>query len=350
MRPLSGQRLAWLAAWIPVLAASLLAALDAFELGRQLALLAVLLGLLLLGLTMAAAFRELRTAETETSAALERAVAAEASERARAEELRTYLTETQRMQRQLVQASKLAAVGELAAAVAHQVNNPLTGIMGFAELLMAELPEDDPRHEEAEVIHTEALRARGIVRALLEFSRSRASQPVRSDPNAVLRSAVDLVRFRAQEAGVRIVEKYRRVPELEVDPESIEQVLLNLFGNAFEAMPKGGELRVSSVAEGGRVGLVVVDTGFGMDDETRGRVFTPFFSARAGADGGTGLGLSVGLQIVESHGGTIEVVSEAGKGSTFTVWLPVEKPYFTGAVIVPESRGGAATPGKGAAA
>jgi hypothetical protein len=235
--------------------------------------------------------------------------------------VRRQLVEVQRVQHQLVQASKLGAVGELAAAVAHEVNNPLTGILGF-----------------------EAIRARSIVRALLEFARPRPPQRLPTNLNDVARSTLELIHFRAADADVRIVADYGELPCLEIDPDAFRQVLLNLFNNAIDAMPHGGSLHISTLSESERVGLVVADVGVGMNADTRDRVFTPFFSTRTGV--GNGLGLSVSLQIVEGHGGTIEVESTPGRGSVFTVWLPIAQPAFDGAMLVPgtEATGAGASP------
>jgi signal transduction histidine kinase len=249
--------------------------------------------------------------------------------------VRQQLVEVQRVQAQLVQASKLGAVGELAAAVAHEVNNPLTGILGFAELLMAELPLDDPRHDEAVVIRNEAVRSRTIIRALLEFARPRPPQRIPSNLSDLARSALDLIRYRASEVNVRIVAEFGELPCLEIDPDAFRQVLLNLFNNAVDAMPEGGELRITTLVEQERVGIVVTDVGIGMNADTQARIFQPFFSTRAASSGGTGLGLSVSLQIVEGHGGSIHVESAPGHGSVFTVWLPVPSPAFEGAVLFP---------------
>ena len=249
--------------------------------------------------------------------------------------VRRQLAEGQRVQHQLIQASKLGAVGELAAAVAHEVNNPLTGILGFSELLLAELPEDDSRREEVAVIREEAVRARSIVKALVEFARPRPPQRRETDLNDLARSTLELIGFRASEARVGIAADYGDLPPLQVDPDALGQVLLNLFGNAIDAMPNGGELRVATLCKGDRVAVAVADAGVGMDEVTRGRVFTPFFSTRSGNAGATGLGLSVSLQIVESHGGTIEVESAPGKGSVFTVWLPVSWPAVQGVFTDP---------------
>ena len=233
------------------------------------------------------------------------------------------LAEVRRVQQQLVQASKLGAVGELAAIVAHEVNNPLTGILGFAELLLSELSEDDPRREEAEVIRAEAVRARTIIQSLLEFARPRPPQRLPTSLNELARTTVDLQRSRAERARVTIVEEYADLPLLDADADALKQVMLNLLDNSMQAMPHGGQLRVATRAEGDSVALVVSDTGVGMDTETRNRIFTPFFSTRAGSAGGTGLGLSVSMRIVEGHHGTIDVESEPGRGAVFTIRLPI---------------------------
>ena len=243
------------------------------------------------------------------------------------------LAEVQRVQQQLVQASKLGAVGELAAIVAHEVNNPLTGILGFAELLLSELPVDDPRREEAAVIRTEAVRARTIIKALLEFARPRPQQRIPTNLNELARTTLDLQRSRAEKARVEVIEEYADLPLLEVDADALKQVLLNLLNNSMQAMPHGGQLRVATRAEADGVAFVVADTGVGMDAETRSRIFTPFFSTWAGSAGGTGLGLSVSMRIVEGHHGTIDVDSEVGKGTVFTIHLPIALQSSDGPVL-----------------
>jgi signal transduction histidine kinase len=313
---------------------AILAAEEALGLNSQVVHAALAVGLGLAVAMLVATMLDLRAAEVRTDAALARAVSAETAQRARADELARLLTEVRSVQEQLVQASRLGAVGELAAAVAHEVNNPLTGILGFAELLASELPVDDPRHEEAVVIRDEAIRARSIVKALLEFARPRTPQRLSTDLNALALTTVDLVRFRVHETGIRIVEDYSDLPPLEADPDALKQVLLNLINNAIEAMPEGGELGVSTRSGRDRAGLVVRDTGPGMDAKTRSRVFTPSFSTRATTGVGTGLRLPVSLQIVESHGGSIEVESEPGSGTVFTVWLPLTTTALDGGMTV----------------
>jgi signal transduction histidine kinase len=251
--------------------------------------------------------------------------------------LREEFSANQRVGQQLLQASKMGAVGELAAAVAHEVNNPLTGILGFAELLLSELPADDPRHDEVAVIRDEAVRARTIVKALLEFAQPRQPQRIAAGVNDLARSTLELVGVRAHETQISIVADYAELPCLELDPDAVKQVLLNLFNNAIDAMPGGGTLSLSTRQVGDRVRVTVSDTGIGMDDDTRNRIFTPFFSTRAASREGAGLGLSVSRQIVEGHGGTIEVESALGEGAVFTVWLPGTWPVFDGAILVPDA-------------
>lgn len=326
---------------------ALLSAEEVFGVPGSFMAISLVFGAVVVAAMLLAGLRDLSAAEARADAALERAASAEAVQRGRADELtgaleehdalvaglRRELSANQRVGQQLLQASKMSAVGEIAAAVAHQVNNPLTGILGLAELLLSELPADDPRHDEVAVIRNEALRTRTIVRALIEFARPRQPQRIPASLNDLARSTLELVRVRADEADVAIVAEYGEVPRLELDPDAVKQVLLNLFNNAIDAMPAGGTLSVSADQVGDRVRVVVGDTGIGMNEETRRRIFTPFFSTRAASVDGTGLGLTSSRQIVESHGGTIEVESSLGEGAVFTVWLPASVETYEGPVL-----------------
>jgi len=178
------------------------------------------------------------------------------------------------------------------------------------------------------MIRDEAIRARSIIRALLEFARPRPLQRISTSLNDLTRSTLELVRYRASLAAVEIVADYADVARVEIDPDAIESVLLNLFNNAIDAMPAGGNLYVSTISDPDRIGVIVADGGVGMDRETRSRIFAPFFSTRSEGGGTSGLGLSVSLQVVENHGGTIDVESSPGEGSVFTVWLPTAWPAF----------------------
>jgi PAS domain S-box-containing protein len=223
-------------------------------------------------------------------------------------------------QAQLVQSAKLAAVGELAAGVAHELNNPLTGVLGFGELLLETTPGDDPDRRDLETIVAEARRARDIVRSLLDFARQVKPHKRPADLAQVLHQTLGLIRQHVEESGVEAVEEYARDLDLvPADEGQIKQVFLNLISNAAQAMPAGGTLHLRVARQGEEVAVAIKDTGTGMPAEVREHLFEPFFTTKPG---GTGLGLSVSLGIVQQHGGRITVESEVGQGSTFTVWLP----------------------------
>ncbi len=231
------------------------------------------------------------------------------------------MVELRETQAQLIQAAKLAAIGEMAAQVAHEINNPLTSVLGFASLLVEQLPPDSSLHADAGLIMTEASRARDIVRDLLDFSRQRPFFPQTTGLNGVLHQAVGLVRLQGV-MSVTIDEQYAEdLPPIEVDPARMKQVFLNIINNAVQAMPGGGSLTVRTRASADEVSVVFADTGPGIAPEHLERIFEPFFTTKSEVNG-TGLGLAVSAGIIRQHGGTIDVVSEPGKGSTFTIRLP----------------------------
>lgn len=237
-------------------------------------------------------------------------------ERYRAERDRSKLTE------QLHHADRLATIGQLAAGVAHELNEPLAGILGLAQLSARDpgLPETVAR--DLEKIVQETLHAREIIRNLLLFARR--MPPVRKPVclNELLEEALALTEARrdATTEIVRLLEK--DLPDLTADPSQIRQVLVNLLVNAAQAMPGGGRLDVETRSEAGQVVVAITDTGVGMTEETRRKLFAPFFTTKDVGEG-TGLGLAVASGIVHSHGGTIRVESEVGRGSRFEVRLPI---------------------------
>ncbi len=227
----------------------------------------------------------------------------------------------------LVQAAKLVAVGEMAAGVAHELNNPLTTVSGFAELLLQETPADAPYRADLEMVLHEAHRARSVVRRLLDFARQGETARARADVNEVVQDVLALMTHFIHTSGVQLeLELGRELPWLTLDANQMKQVLLNLLHNALHAMPGGGRLQVRTRmhARDARDWIIidVGDDGVGMEPAEIGRIFDPFYTTRA-ESGGTGLGLSVTYGIVTDHGGTIEVQSHRGSGSTFSVWLPV---------------------------
>jgi signal transduction histidine kinase/DNA-binding response OmpR family regulator len=241
------------------------------------------------------------------------------------EGVQAQMAELKRTQSQLIQSTKLAAIGELAANVAHEINNPLTSVLGFASYLAEQIPSGKPMREELDLIIEEATRARDIVRDLLNFSRQREFELEVADINTVVEQTVAMVRRQGSLDNVTLTEVYGTgLPAVEVDVSRMKQVFLNIVNNAIYAMrDAGGTLTLRTGVTEGRVQVEITDTGIGIAPEHLDKIFDPFFTTKP-AVSGTGLGLSVSLGIVQSHGGTIEVKSQVGHGSTFIVKLPAK--------------------------
>src|SRR6185436_10187189 len=240
------------------------------------------------------------------------------------EGVKQQMAELKQTQSQLVQSTKLAAIGELAANIAHEINNPLTTVLGFASFIAERLPAEDPMREELGLIQEEASRARDIVRDLLQFSRQRDFMPEPADLNAVLEQVVAMVRRQGAFSTLTVNEVYATdLPMVEMDVPRIKQVFLNIIYNAVYAMKDGGSLTIKTIASGEKVHVAFQDTGPGIPADIVGRIFDPFFTTKPEVSG-TGLGLSVSLGIVQSHGGAVDVQSTPGQGSTFTIILPIK--------------------------
>jgi signal transduction histidine kinase len=244
------------------------------------------------------------------------------------QELQARISAQREAEARLIQAAKMAAVGEMAAGVAHELNNPLTTVVGFTELALEELPLDSPIRNDLELVLKEARRARNVVRRLLDFARQAESLRAKADLNEIVDDVLILTKHLLQTSGVQSeIRLGKDLPWVTVDRDQIKQVVINLVNNALYAMPEGGRLAVET-AEQARYGqpwvtLTVRDTGVGIPAENLERIFEPFFTTR-GDRGGTGLGLSVTYGIVTDHAGMIEVESQVQNGSAFTVWLPLE--------------------------
>ncbi|MCL6480898.1 MAG: HAMP domain-containing protein [Firmicutes bacterium] len=237
----------------------------------------------------------------------------------------------QQAQEQMLRAERLASVGKLAAVVAHEINNPLAGILTYTKLLRRWMERDaDPaaRAQEVcktlELIEAESRRCGEIVKNLLMFSRATPMNLAWVPLNATVEQALRLVRHQCELAGIEVhLDLDPALPVVRCDAAQIEQVLLALVMNAIEAMPRGGNLwlRTRWLEEADQVVVQVRDDGCGIAPEHLSQIFEPFFTTKEGAHG-TGLGLAVSRGIVERHNGRIEVVSELGQGTTFTVRLP----------------------------
>ncbi len=236
------------------------------------------------------------------------------------------VSEIKALTQQLIRADRLAAMGELTAGVAHEVRNPL-GIIR-ASMQLVEDPRSDPAkvREAGSIIKQEIDRLDKVIKALLDFGRPSSPTFLRVDVEDVLDEVVLFTRRFASRSDVEIVERFSRdLPEVLADPNQLKQVFVNLITNAVQAMEasSGGSITVSTGAADGFVHVRLQDDGPGIPAEQLARVFDPFFSTR---DEGTGLGLTIVHRIVDEHDGHIEVESEHGKGTTFTIFLPAIEP------------------------
>ncbi len=240
------------------------------------------------------------------------------------DKLHQQMQELKQTQDQLIQSTKLAAIGELVANIAHEINNPLTNILGYISLVLEATEESDSRRQDLKVIEQETLRTRSIVRNLLDFARQNEPRKEQVDINQVIGDTLMLVYNMAEVANVRIVSNLgEKLPSILMDINQSKQVFINLMNNAIQAMPKGGVLTIKTFAEQSHVVVQFSDTGVGIPQKNLYKLFDPFFTTKP-AGKGTGLGLSISYGIIKKHGGTIQVESEEGKGSTFTVRLPLK--------------------------
>lgn len=245
------------------------------------------------------------------------------------EELQERMEAQRDAENRLVQAAKLAAVGEMAAGVAHELNNPLTTVAGFSELVLEDLPSDAPQREDLELVLREATRARNVVRRLLDFARQSESVRVRADLNEVIEDVAILMRHLFETSQIAFsMELMKDLPWVVMDRDQIKQVVLNLLHNALHAMPNGGSLSIKTGEHQKNdqhwVMMAVQDSGKGITPNDLARIFEPFFTTKAD-DGGTGLGLAVSYGIISDHNGFIDVDSAPNEGACFNVWLPLEE-------------------------
>ncbi|OPX94681.1 MAG: Sensor protein ZraS [Syntrophorhabdus sp. PtaU1.Bin002] len=230
-----------------------------------------------------------------------------------------------KLEEQLRHADRLATIGQLAAGVAHELNEPLGHILGFAQLVQKCPGLPIQAKADVDRILNTSLYAREIVKKLLIFSRQISPQKTRVNLNHLVRNGLNLLEFRCASDGIVIrCSLSPDLPEIDADPSQVTQVFVNLIVNAIQAMPSGGTLTICTLKERGKVSLTIEDNGVGMDEEVLQKIFTPFFTTKD-VGLGTGLGLPVAHGIITAHGGSIKVESKVGKGTTCRIQLPTKR-------------------------
>jgi two-component system NtrC family sensor kinase len=237
-----------------------------------------------------------------------------------------------------VRGEKLASIGLLAAGIAHELNNPLTGILTFSHLLRKNVPDDSTEAEDLDLVIRETKRCAAIIRRLLDFAREKAPEKKFADLNEIIENTVRIVEQPAHLHNIEItLDLDRDLPSIWVEPDLIEQVILNMLVNAQHAIENDGAITIQCrrspeprIPDPGMepvpmVEISIIDTGCGIPEEDLQRIFDPFFSSKE-VGKGTGLGLSVSHGIIRAHGGCIEVESTVGQGATFRISLPLNPP------------------------
>ncbi|MBN2030160.1 cache domain-containing protein [bacterium] len=237
----------------------------------------------------------------------------------RDEQLKTYT------QQKIMESERLATIGQLAAGVAHELNNPLGGILVYSHLLLEKMESDDPKKEQLEKIVTQATRCKDIVKGLLDFSRQTEPKLDLTNVNELLQSTLSLVENQSLFQNIRIVKKFHpNLPKTMLDKAQIQQVFINIILNAAESMGEKGKLTITTKVskDGQLIEIEFTDTGCGIPEAYLKKLFEPFFTTKE-VGRGTGLGLAISYGIIQKHNGTIEVKSQADKGTTFTVKMPI---------------------------
>jgi two-component system CheB/CheR fusion protein len=235
------------------------------------------------------------------------------------------VTHNLKLQEMLVRSGKMSAVGKLAAGIAHELNNPLAVILGFVQgEIHRARPDSKDLKEMLTSVERETLRCSRLVQDLLNFARPRGVGKTLENPGTILQNALSLVAPQAKMNRVKIIQHIDKgLPQVAIDRDQLTQVIINLCANAMDAMvPEGGTLTVALSQKEDSILLRVSDTGTGIDPEIRSRIFDPFFTTKE-VGKGTGLGLSLTYEIVKDHSGNIDLESEVGKGSTFSITLPI---------------------------
>jgi PAS domain S-box-containing protein len=252
---------------------------------------------------------------------------AEAALRASEERLRQ---QAQELEQQLIASGRLVSLGEITASMAHEFNNPLGIIMGFAQELLSEIDSANPQYQGLKIIDEETKRCQKLIQELLEFARPKGTDFSLTDISQGLEKTLKLVSNHLYKQKIDVeMSVDTSLPQIHADPQQLEQVLVNLYLNAIDAMPEGGKLTVGAKVEKSdgstapMLLITVADTGSGIEESDLSKIFLPFFTAKKTK--GLGLGLSICERIVKNHGGEIAVKSSPGGGTTFNISLPLHQ-------------------------
>ena len=242
--------------------------------------------------------------------------------------------QAQELEQQLIASGRLVSLGVITASMAHEFNNPLGIVMGFTQQLLSEFEPNTPNHQALKIIDEETKRCQRIIQELLQYSRPKNADLCPTDVKQAIDKTMNMVANRLYKQKIETRAMIADdLPLIPADPQQLEQVLINLFLNAIDAMPKGGNLEVEAALKATQENtpslvITVIDSGSGIDQEDLAKIFQPFFSAKKGK--GIGLGLSISERIIKNHGGTIAVESMPGKGTTFRIHLPLEQKLTEG--------------------
>ncbi|MEI8182950.1 MAG: response regulator [Desulfomonile sp.] len=236
------------------------------------------------------------------------------------------LREKMKLERQLMRSEKLSSLGKLSAGIAHEINQPLTGVLTFAHLLLRKFKNDEATRKDLEIIVRETTRIRGIVQGILDFAREMPMQKKQRPIEELLEQTLEIIVHQQRFFGVKLVKEYGAgLPEVVIDSNLMEQVFMNMILNALDAMRGSGTLIIRTRCVDKWVEIDFQDTGSGMPEAILDKIFEPFFTTKDSTEGmGMGLGLAVSYGIVKNHNGDILVTSREGAGTTFTIRLSSE--------------------------
>lgn len=241
------------------------------------------------------------------------------------EELKGVITQERAMRAQIIERERLASIGSIVGGVAHEINNPLSSISAFAQLVLNDDDLNDSQRESLEAIYSEAMRAANVIRDLRAFARRSASESRAVDLNEIIGRTVRLRSYQMDSGNVSVLTKLdTNLPMVTGDPQQLQQVVVNLMSNGISSMKEDGELIIATCAEGGRVIVEFIDSGPGIPAELREKIFDPFLTA-PGFGEGVGMGLSVSYGIVAAHGGSLRLADGSEGKTKFVVELPVAR-------------------------